>query len=423
MPLRIDAIPIPGLGRLDARGIPSAVGRCMASGCADPLRHLGAEAAFLAGNFDTALARYRSIRHDPALRARARFMDDWIRFHRGDVSVGWPRYVGSDYEEPAVAARHGADVRVAEPRRPEELTAQLGMRRWRGGDPPAGHLLVWFNFRNSLGGEILASRLIRSLQRAYPVPLVLACCRRLVDVFRATFTDCEVIDAAGDLRSLAGRCSHYVLARDLLGMLVRDADDFARPAAEHLLVPDSARRPRPGVGSRPQVAISWKTTNRTEGRFRNAPLKKLAEVLGRHDIDWHIAQHGTIAHDVAMLRRRVDASRIHSYSLDPTADIATFAGRLLSMDAVVTIDNSLLHLAGGLGRPTFGLLTIPAYWAWPAEGPESRWYASVHILRQERPGDWASVFRQLDGALRGHVFRTVRHSTTREAATREASTE
>lgn len=395
----------------------------MASGCADPLRHVGAEAAFLAGDFDTALARYRRIRRDPDLLARARFMDDWIRFHRGDFSVGWPRYVGADFEEPAVAARHGVDVRVAEPRRPDELTTQLGMRRWRGGESPAGRLLVWFNFRDSLGGEILVSRLIRSLQRAYPVPLVLACCRRLVDVFRATFADCEVVDAAGDLGSLAGRCTRYVLARDLLGMLVRQDADFAGPAAERLLVPDAARSPRPGDGSRPQVALSWKTTNRTEGRFRNAPLQELAKVLGRHDIDWHIAQHGDIARDVAVLRRRVDASRIHAASLDPSADIATFAGRLVTMDAVVTIDNSLLHLAGGLGLPTFGLLTIPAYWAWPAKGPESRWYASVRVLRQERPGDWSSVVRALDAALGSRIFRTGGRSTMREVMTGKAAAE
>lgn len=399
MPLTIEAIPLPRLGRLDARGVPAAVCRCMASRCTDPLRLLAAEAAFLAGRFDTALARYHRIRRDPDLCLRARFMDDWIRFHRGDFSVGWPRYVGSDYEEPAVSARHAAEVRVADPRRPEELTSQLGMRRWRGGELPAGHLLVWFNFRDSLGGEILVSRLIRSLQQAYPVPLVLGCCRRLVNLFRATFTDCEVIDAACDLRPLAGRCERYVLARDLLGMLVRHADDFTGPAAERLIVPDAARMARPGGVSRPQVALSWKTTNRTEGRFRNVPLHQLAEILARHDIDWHIAQHGDIGRDLTLLRERVPSARIHATTIDHSAHVATFAGQLLTMDAVVTIDNSLLHLAGGLGMPTLGLLTIPAYWAWPAEGPGSRWYASVRVLRQERPGDWARVLRELDMAL------------------------
>lgn len=410
MPLRMDAIPVPGLGRLDARGIPSAFRLCVASRCLDPLRCVAAEAAFLEGDFDKALARYRRIRHDPDLRARARFMDDWIRFHRGDFSVGWPRYVGADFEEPAVASRHGAEVRVADPRRPEELAAQLGMRRWRGGEPPAGRLLVWFNFRDSLGGEILVSRLIRSLQRACPVPLILACSRRLVDIFRATFKDCEVVDAGSDLRPLAGCCSRYVMARDLLEMHVRRADDFARPAAERLLVPDASRRPLAGNGTRPQVAIAWKTTNRTEGRFRNAPLTELAEVLGRHDIDWHIAQHGDIERDLATLRRHVHATRLHADSIDVSADIASLAGQLLAMDSVVTIDNSLLHLAGGLGLPTFGLLTIPAYWAWPAEGSESRWYASVRVLRQERAGDWASVFRALDAAMCRCVSQTVGRS-------------
>lgn len=415
MPLRMDAIPVPGLGRLDARGVAAAVRRCMATGCADSLRHVAAEAAFLAGDFDKALARYRRIRHDSALLERARFMDDWIRFHRGDFSVGWPRYVGADFEEPAVASRQGAEVRVADPRRPEELASQLGMRRWKGGEPPAGRLLLWFNFRDSLGGEILVSRLIRSFRHACPVPLVLACSRRLVDIFRATFTDCEVVDAAADLRPLFGRCPRYVMARDLLGMLVRRADDFSQPAEERLLVPDASRRPRAGDGTRPQVAIAWKTTNRTEGRFRNAPLTQLAKVLGRHDIDWHIAQHGDIERDLATLRRHVDASRLHVDSLDVSADIASLAGQLLAMDSVVTIDNSLLHLAGGLGLPTFGLLTIPAYWAWPAEGPESRWYASVRVLRQERAGEWDGVFRALDAVLGGHLPRTAGHSTERKA--------
>ena len=79
--------------------------------------------------------------------------------------------------------------------------------------------------------------------------------------------------------------------------------------------------------------------------------------------------------------------------------MATFVGELAGLDAVITVDNSLLHLAGGLGIPTLGLLTIPAYWAWPAEGPGSRWYDSVRLLRQQQPGDWGSVLSQLGAAL------------------------
>ena len=112
-----------------------------------------------------------------------------------------------------------------------------------------------------------------------------------------------------------------------------------------------------------------------------------------------MAQHGPVADDLAVLRRSVAKDCLHTDTLHPAADMATFAGELAGLDAVITVDNSLLHLAGGLGIPTLGLLTIPAYWAWPAEGPGSRWYDSVRLLRQQQPGDWGSVLSQLGAAL------------------------
>lgn len=401
MPPRIDTIPVAALGRLDWRAIAPAVWRSVISGSADPLRYLAAESAFLAGQFDLALARYRSVRRDPLLRPRARLMDDWIRFHSGDFSVGWPRYPGTDYDEPAPgdATTAMSGVRVAEPRRPGELARHLGMRRWTGAESLDGPLLVWFNFRDSLGGEILASRLIRSFQRRHDIPLVVACGSRLVALFRETFVECDVVDALGPLDGLAGRCTRYVLARDLLGLVVRRPEDFDGPAAERLRVPTACRVTRSQDMRRPQVAFSWKTTNDHQGRYRNVPVADLARVLARHDCDWHVAQHGDVAADLDLLRRFVPAGRVHADTLHPAADMATFAGELAAVDAVVSVDNSLLHLAGGLGIQTLGLLTIPAYWAWPVEGHGSRWYDSVCMLRQRTPGDWWPVLDALDAAL------------------------
>jgi ADP-heptose:LPS heptosyltransferase len=177
-----------------------------------------------------------------------------------------------------------------------------------------------------------------------------------------------VVDNSGPLNGLAGRCQRYVLVRDLLGMVVRSPEDFASPATERLRVPSTSLVTLAGKGQRPQVAISWKTTNEHQGRYRNAPITDLARVLSFHDCDWHVAQHGNVADDLAVLRRFVPKERLRTETLHPSADMATFAGELMALDAVVTVDNSLLHLAGGLGIKTLGLLTIPAYWAWPAEG-------------------------------------------------------
>lgn len=388
-----------------APGLLQTLTACLAGRSCDPLHARLAEAAFLAGRYDTARARYRRIRRDPALRGKARLMDDWIRFHQGDFSTGWPRYPGADFDPPAVQSTRsrsaGWRAEVADPRQPRELAAKLGMRRWRGGEPPDGPLLVWFNFKDSLGGEILASRLVGPLLARHPVRLVLACADRLVGLLQASFPDCLVVNKAADLVAATRGCGQYVLARDLLGILVAGDDDFRAVAAGRLRVSAPATVRWPAVNHRPRIALSWKTTNGPQGRYRNIPLADLASVLAEHDLDWHVAQHGDVTADLSDLRRLAPGASIVAGTLHPLGDMASFANELLAMDAVVTVDNTLLHLAGGLRIPTLALISAPAYWAWPSAGTASRWYASVTLLRHAKQGAWGDVVSALSQALRG----------------------
>ena len=93
------------------------------------------------------------------------------------------------------------------------------------------------------------------------------------------------------------------------------------------------------------------------------------------------------------------ATAIYVDTLTPHGDMLTFARELQEMDAVVTIDNTLLHLAGSLGIKTFAMIAIPGYWAWPAEGQHCRWYDSVQIVRQPSPGNWMGVLDEIDTEL------------------------
>jgi hypothetical protein len=330
-------------------------------------------------------------------------MDDWIRFQRGDYSTGWPRYPGATFVGPDATSAHLRSahhpVHVIDPRQPVELAAHAGMRRWDGQEALHHPLLVWFNFKDSLGGEILASRLVPLLRKRCQAPLVLACAARLTSLLQATFPECRVVDKAADVRPLARSCSSYVLARDLLGLLVSSDADFAALAGEQFKASTVGSAEVRAAGGRPRIALSWKTTNRNQGRYRNIPLTELAAVLGRHDVEWHVAQHGDLADDVGELRHTAPDAVIVEGTLHPLGDMAAFAGELRQMDAVVTIDNTLLHLAGAMGIPTIALISTPAYWAWPASGSESRWYASVTLLRQTKPRCWRGVLASLDQEL------------------------
>lgn len=77
--------------------------------------------------------------------------------------------------------------------------------------------------------------------------------------------------------------------------------------------------------------------------------------------------------------------------IDFTKDIDDFedtAALLLQLDLVITIDTSVAHLAGALGRPVFTLLPYAPDWRWLLERDDCPWYPTMRLFRQKAPGDW-----------------------------------
>lgn len=88
------------------------------------------------------------------------------------------------------------------------------------------------------------------------------------------------------------------------------------------------------------------------------------------------------------------SSIIHSWS--DTASI------LNSIDCLVSVDTSIVHLAGAMGIKTYVLLPFACDWRWGTDQKVSEWYPSVQIIRQKKPGDWDSCFRDLVKQLPSH---------------------
>jgi tetratricopeptide (TPR) repeat protein len=77
---------------------------------------------------------------------------------------------------------------------------------------------------------------------------------------------------------------------------------------------------------------------------------------------------------------------------DPMADVRDFADTaaiLDQLDVLVSVDTSVVHLAGALGRPVLLLDRYDSCWRWLAGREDSPWYPSLRILRQTVPGDWS----------------------------------
>lgn len=80
---------------------------------------------------------------------------------------------------------------------------------------------------------------------------------------------------------------------------------------------------------------------------------------------------------------------VHDLSPDLT-DFADTAAAISQLDLVVSVDTSVAHLAGALGKPTWVLLSQPNNaFLWMEDRRDSPWYPSVRLFRQTTPGDWA----------------------------------
>ena len=87
---------------------------------------------------------------------------------------------------------------------------------------------------------------------------------------------------------------------------------------------------------------------------------------------------------------------------DYTADITDFADTaalIANLDVVLSVDTSVAHLAGALGRPVWTLLPFAPDWRWMLKREDSPWYPSMRLFRQATAGNWSEVIERVGVAL------------------------
>ena len=74
--------------------------------------------------------------------------------------------------------------------------------------------------------------------------------------------------------------------------------------------------------------------------------------------------------------------------------------RLPGLDLVISVDTSVAHLAGAMGKPVWVLLNKGCDWRWLREREDSPWYPTARLFRQKTAGEWQDVVNLAERALR-----------------------
>ncbi|GAN67470.1 tetratricopeptide repeat protein [Acetobacter orleanensis] len=88
---------------------------------------------------------------------------------------------------------------------------------------------------------------------------------------------------------------------------------------------------------------------------------------------------------------------------DPTDDLHTMddtAALMMSLDVIVSVDTSSVHLAGALGKPVIMMDRYDNCWRWLHGQSTSLWYPAMHIVRQTTPRRWDDVVQKVAHRLR-----------------------
>jgi tetratricopeptide (TPR) repeat protein len=140
--------------------------------------------------------------------------------------------------------------------------------------------------------------------------------------------------------------------------------------------------------------------NRVDRR-RSLPLHAPDSWLEIPGVRWYSLQKGSAA-------QQAGGGAWRGRLTDWTSELADFdqtAALVAGLDLIISVDTAVVHLAAGLGKPTWVLSRFDGCWRWLLGRDTSPWYASLRLYRQVRPGDWAPPIASVGADLAAWVRR------------------
>ena len=246
-------------------------------------------------------------------------------------------------------------------------------RVWCGEKLDGRHLLIWSE--QGVGDKLLFASLIPEVLES-GAKVTLETEPRLVRLFQRSFPGINVITDFSD-----GAVYDYQIPLGDLPSLFRVSQTSFGPAPPYLM-PDADSvdelRSKYRHGTEMLVGLSWASRPP-----KGIDLNTLAPLFRMPGVRVVNLQYGTRSSEIRSFERAVAGIPTPAFltdgDIDPLADVDSFVAQVAAMDAVVTIQNTTLYAAGGVGAPTFAILPPVPDWRWLGRCWESPWHDNVRL--------------------------------------------
>ncbi len=273
----------------------------------------------------------------------------------------------------------------------EDAVRSFVQRPWLGGEPPQGRRIL-LHAEAGLGDTIQFCR-YAPLVEALGAEVVLEVQAPLLPLASSLKGSRQLVRRGDPLPAFDLHCPLMSLPL-ALGTTVATI-----PATVPYLSADPAKvddwRRRLGPRSGPRIGLAWSGSSiYRNDRERSLPLGLLGGLLAL-PAEFHVLQKEIRPEDLAALERH-DQVRVQA---DQLRDFSDTAALLELMDLVISVDTSVAHLAGAMGKDVWILLPFLPDHRWFLARIDSPWYPTATLLRQPRPGDWPAVMNELGRRL------------------------
>jgi tetratricopeptide (TPR) repeat protein len=259
--------------------------------------------------------------------------------------------------------------------------------RWRGEDDIVGQTLLVY-CEQGLGDTIQFCRYASGL-KALGIDVVLLAPSTLHGLLKGLRPTVQIIDERDQLPRFDRHCPLLSIPHALGTTAATIPATIPYLFAE----PDRVRRWQTKLcGDDLKIGICWHGSSIPAAVGRSVPLAMFHHISLVPGVRLISLQKGPGSEQLGQLPQGMTVEDLGAdFDAGPDSFLDT-AAVMQCVDLIITIDTSIAHLAGALGRPTWVMLKEVPDWRWMLKREDSPWYPRHRLFRQQKSGDWQGVF-------------------------------
>jgi tetratricopeptide (TPR) repeat protein len=308
----------------------------------------------------------------------------WLLLNEGNYKEGWVAH----------------NFNILELKNHMKLTKKL---LWKG-EKLDGNLIIWSG--QGIGDFIFFAKIVKVLNE-YAKKILFICDTRLVPIYKRYFNKIDSSKFIVEEKYEKEKFSKHIASEMLGEYFANNLDQIKKFSNEKLIISKEWDEEINNFLSdlpknKLNIGLSWATSNNSEKISKGIELEQFSELFKNNMFNFINLQFGDVENEIQNFENKNKVNLYKLKSLNLTKEIDKLMSLINKLDLVITIQNSVAHIALAIGKKTLVLLSYKPprfYWYGPSH-EQSYWYPAAKLYRQKNSSDsWPGILKRVERDL------------------------